>query len=325
MPRSQIRTSVIASAVCLFGLFLPGEASAIEPVFDPYATQQPPSSPSIFLFSDTTIAYRYMANTKQPGNAGGAGPFIDGRSAPKHVITFAHVDAWQYGTNFLSIDFLRSGSQDPSGHKYPFNTIPTGDGALEYFGIYRGTLGFNAMSGTSNFAIPGFVKEISLAYGINNGKDNRSFRNDQLDLLAGFNFAFDVPVGFVGLSVHAYKSYNHNALVPVNRETTYNWAPELELTYGIPLPIESLPLSINGYVTMIWPRGRDSFGNPTRLQLLSRTDLVLDIGKLFYNQPNRLNAFIGFEYYQNKFGADQRFIPGANQKSFLAGIAIHLN
>lgn len=328
---------ILAIATCLGRTPCVTEALAIEPTFDPYSTDQPgarstpapqaatPAAPSFFTFSDTIISYRFESDTKQPGNAGGAGRTIDGRSAPKNIITFANTNAWEYGTNFFNIDFIKSGSQDPTGYKYPFSSIATGEGALEYFAVYRGTLGLNAMTGTKMFAIPGLVKEVSIAYGFNSDKDSRSFRNDQLDLLGGINLALDVPVGFVSVAAQAYKSYNHNALIPSRRTTVYDWAPELELTYGIPLPFTSLPLSLNGYIVMIWPRGNDDFGNATRLQFQSRSDLVLDVGKLIYDQPNRLSAFAGFYYYQNKFGADQRFIPGANQKTFLAGIALHLN
>lgn len=63
----------------------------------------------------------------------------------------------------------------------------------------------------------------------------------------------------------------------------------------------------------------------TGVEFLSRTNLVLDVGKLVWNQPNKLDAFIGFQYWLNKFGnVDRANFKGNEEKSFLAGIAFHI-
>src|SRR6476661_7226748 len=75
-----------------------------------------PTAAPIFVFADTQISYRYVFTAAEPGvpSVKSANP-SDGRDIPKHVLNISHADAWPYGTNFVSLDILKSGSQDPSG------------------------------------------------------------------------------------------------------------------------------------------------------------------------------------------------------------------
>ncbi|HEX8417152.1 MAG TPA: hypothetical protein VF641_06060, partial [Methylobacterium sp.] len=133
--------------------------------------------------------------------------------------------------------------------------------------------------------------------------------------------------------VHAYKEWNRNGFnVQPNRDVSFDTVPEFEIVYNFPLGFTGLPLSLAGFNNIVLPKGRGvrdvsafPFNPPAQLEFLSRTNLVLDIGKLVYDQPNRLDAFVGFQYWLNKFGnGETRTFKGTEEISFLAGVAVHI-
>ncbi len=149
-----------------------------------------------FLFADTQISYRYQFPTVTPGiqieRPDGS---FRSREAPKHILNISHADAWAYGTNFFSLDILKSGSQFPAGTTNTPGGIPAVSdyGNTEAYGLYRGTLSLNALTGTKAFTVPGIVKEISLAFGFDANSQNDAFGSKKRDVVGGLNFAFDVP------------------------------------------------------------------------------------------------------------------------------------
>jgi hypothetical protein len=295
----------------------------------------PVKDASFFLFSDTQISYRYQFPTVSPGVQilRPDGSFVS-REAPKHILGITHADAWAYGTNFFSLDILKSGSQFPAGTTNPPGSIASpffeDFGNTEAYGLYRGTLSLNALTSSKAFAIPGFIKDVSLAFGFDANSQNDAFGSKKRDVVGGLNFAFDVPAGFLNLSTHAYKEWNRNGFnLQPDRDQSFDVVPEFEIVYNFPLAFTNLPLSITGIVL---PKGRgvqnvaDFAFNPKRgLEFLSRTNLVLDLGKLIYDQPNRVDVFIGFQYWLNKFGnVETASFKGTEEKSFLAGFAFHV-
>ena len=78
------------------------------------ATVMAAPPPSVFAFSDTVVSYRFQGPSAEPGLRVQRpdGQFV-GREVPKNVINLFHANSWAYGTNLLSLDILRSGSQDP--------------------------------------------------------------------------------------------------------------------------------------------------------------------------------------------------------------------
>jgi hypothetical protein len=65
-----------------------------------------PTTPAPFFFvNDNSISYSYYFTATDPGVA----------QTPKNVLNFTHFDVWACGTNFFTIDWLKSGSSDPVG------------------------------------------------------------------------------------------------------------------------------------------------------------------------------------------------------------------
>ncbi|MCJ2095287.1 hypothetical protein MKK67_22680 [Methylobacterium sp. J-072] len=298
--------------------------------------------PSFFSFSDTVVSYRFQGPSAEPGlvvdRPGGR---KEARAVPKNVVNLFHANSWAYGTNLISLDILRSGSQDPAGDKrVPFKDY----GATEVYLIYRGVLSPNKIFDTTVFAIPGLVKDIGLSFGADINTKDTKFDSEKRAGTFGLSFAFDVPAGFVNLKVQGYKEFSRNGFagtaptkesrLPVIpgfdyahfRSVEYKMTPEFELTYTIPLAFTGLPLALAGFNTLILPKGR--YGqineNQTRVEFVSQTNLVLDIGQLVENAPNRVEAFVGFQYWHNKFGGDPRRTPNTEEKALIAGVAYHL-
>ena len=58
-----------------------------------------PAAPSpFFIVNDNSIGYYYAFTATNPG----AG------QTPKNVVTFTHFDVWEYGTNFLNVEWLKA-------------------------------------------------------------------------------------------------------------------------------------------------------------------------------------------------------------------------
>ena len=148
----------------------------------------------------------------------------------------------------------------------------------------------------------------------------------------------------MNLKVQGYKEFSRNGFagtppdkdskIPVIpgfdyshfRSVEYKMTPEFELTYTIPLAFTGLPLALAGFNTIVLPKGR--YGNvnqfDTRMEFVSQTNLVLDIGQLIDNAPNRVEAFVGFQYWHNKFGGNPRYTINTEEKALIAGVAYHL-
>jgi len=315
-----------------------GVAADLETKTLQVAQAAPAKEPSFFLFSDTQVSFRYQFPTAEPGvSVRQADGSLRGRDIPKYVTNISHADAWAYGTNFFSLDILKSTSQDPAGTTSGPGGFARYDyGATEAYGLYRGTLSLNALTGTKAFAMPGIIKDVSLSYGFDANTKNTAFGPRKRDVVGGLTFSVDVPAGFLNISAHAYKEWNRNGFnVGGDRDVSFDTVPQFEIVYNFPIKLfPGIPLRIAGFNNIVTPKGkgiqdpfnyRGGYYPGTGLEFLSRTNLVLDVGKLIWDQPNKLDAFIGFQYWLNKFGNVERAtFKGTEEKSFLAGLAIHV-
>lgn len=307
------------------------------------ATVMAAPPPSVFAFSDTVVSYRFQGPSAEPGLRVQRpdGQFV-GREVPKNVINLFHANSWAYETNLLSLDILRSGSQDPAGNRVGrFEGV----GATEFYLIYRGVLSLDQVFDTQALAVPGIVKDIGLSFGADVNTKDTTFDSEKRAGTFGLSFAFDVPAGFVNLKVQGYKEFSRNGLagngpVPGNsgrdavpgfdyahfRSVEFKMTPEFEITYTIPLPFTGLPMSLAGFNTIVLPKGRYGTINQydTQLEFVSQTNLVLDVGQLLADTPNRVEVFAGFQYWHNKFGGDPRRTLNTEEKALIAGVAYHL-
>lgn len=308
---------------CLvLALSLIGTAQAADSPQRPSASANGSGIP-FFLFSQTQVSFTYAADARYPNTVGGrAGNSLDGRSVPANVMTINHVNAWEYGTNLLDLDVINNGSQRPAGTGLP-NPQVFENGSTIYNLVYRGTLSGNALTGSGMFTVPGWIKDVSVAYGVDHENDNSMGSLIGARAVAGLNVAFDVPAGFINVSVLAQQTWSRwGILPPPFRNTESDVTARVEVAYTLPLVFTNLPLSIAGFATYNPPRGPNPFGGNLKAEFLSRTDLVLDVGALAFNDPNRLKAFVGFLYWHNSHGENGRITPGTDTATFLAGVSV---
>lgn len=93
-------------------------------------------------WSSSSIGYRYAPSQSEPGVSD---------KVSKNILTFTHVSGDKLGTNFFTIDLLKSNSVDPARG---------GGGAQEWYGFYQRDFSLKALTG--NTTGYGFAKDIKL-------------------------------------------------------------------------------------------------------------------------------------------------------------------
>lgn len=265
-----------------------------------------------FLFSDTQVSYSFFTRAKEPGITG---------PVQKHVVGLTHFDVTKWGTNFVNIDFLKSNSADPASG--------TGsDGAFEVYALYRGTVSGNFITGAKTFTA-GPLKDVSLVGGFDVNTKNTQYGAQKRLVVGGVQFAFDVP-GFLNVSVLAGKEYGHCGVsFCVSSGTNnpeYDTNAHIEVAYMQPLAFTGLPLSFGGYTNFVTPKGKNEFGDQTKLEILSDNRLTLDFGKVAFNKAKTVDTFVGYRYWQNKFGNPSKGgqTGGTIENQVYLGLAVHL-
>jgi hypothetical protein len=287
--------------------------------------------PPFFLFMDTQISYWHEFNGAEPGV---------GRKIQKDIVSITHFDVWKYGTNFVNIDFLKSSNKDPAapwgGVGFPIPPGGIGQGALEVYGLYRGTLSWNALSGSKAFSF-GPVKDIGFYYGWDSNTKNTAFAPQKNLVVAGLQVAFNVP-GYFNVAVALHKEWNHNGIVPqlqaigvpcpgaCQENVSFDPTVVIEAQYMHPLTFTGLPLRFSGFTNVVFPKGNDGFGSKTKTELLTDNRLTLDIGKLSMNKADLVDMFVGYRYWQNKFGGDHNLdlTGGGTESTWYLGMALHM-
>lgn len=312
----------VAGLVCLYT----ASAYAADPAQTPPAAVAA-TPPPFFFFSSTVLEYRF----EPQGTDTGFPHFF-----PKQIANITHVDAYQYGTNFISVDVLKSTSADPAA---PATVSFTGEGSTEVFGTYRATFSGNAVTHSKRFSY-GFIKDLSLEYGGDLESQNTAFAPQQTDFVVGPQLSFNVP-GVLTFGALFYKEYNHNGIaqglgLPNNPD--YNAASgrvsfqptvQFETVYLQPLTFTGQPLVFNGFTLVNLPKGLDGFGVHTRTEILTSNRLTLDLGS-YVGHPKIVDVFVGYKFWYNKFGADAHygdaaFTPGSYENQVFAGFDYHLN
>ncbi|MDT0512971.1 hypothetical protein [Halomonas sp. LES1] len=235
-------------------------------------------------WSDTFIGYRHGTQFTEPGNP---------RDIEKHVLQFTHVSGYSLGQNFLNLDVLQSDSADP---------VSGGDsGATEAYLTYRHQLQLGKLTGEP--AAFGPIKDVALTGGFDLNTKNTDFAPRKRLLVVGPTLKFDVPKGFVDLSLFYAHEWNHcgASFCDVN-EIEFDPYYQINLAWGVPFVAGPLPLKFQGFYNYNGEKGEDYQGNDTDPEQLMRTSLMLDVGQLAWGEANQLWAGVGYEYWRNKFG-----------------------
>jgi hypothetical protein len=279
-------------------------------------TKAPPpvAEAPFFIVNDTAFSYYHAFTATDPGV----------HTTQKDVLEITHFDVWKFGTNFFDIQGIQSDNKDPTT---PCFTGQGCLGAVEVYGLFRSTLGFNEISGTKTFSA-GPLTDISFEFGADANTENNPFTPEKKDVVAGLQFAFALPYkGFLNISPMLYQEWNHEGLFPTGLGNSVQFHPtyDVEFVYSMPLGFlpSSIPLKVNGFTDVHGPKGPDGFGVATKAEVLSENHLTLDAGQVFAGKSNWIDVWAGYRFWYNKFGADHTLTPFAVESTWLAGITWH--
>ena len=263
-------------------------------------------------FSDNSVTYRYGPAFREPGVTNSA--HASGIDIPKHILTFTHLDGGAVWSNFLNGDLLFSTSRDPANNSR--------SGAVEFYGIYRGDLSLNQVTGTKVFSYGPILNDVSLQIGGDLNTKNTAFAPEKKLLVFGPDFHWNIPGGFLSTAVQFSKEWNNNGIT--GRSVDFDPAWEFEAVWSFPLDgYVRLPVAFDGFANVVGPKGRDGFNAPTKTEVLTEPRITLDVGALAFGKPHNLDAFVGYQYWLNKFGNDHNRVPGALASTVFFGARYH--
>jgi hypothetical protein len=277
-------------------------------------------SPAPFFFvNDNSISYHYEFLATNPG----AG------KTPKHVLSFTHFDVWAYGTNFFNVDWLKATS---------LQTPTAGGGApyTEIYGFFRSTFGFNEIFNTKAFSV-GPLHNVSLEVGMDANTENRYFGAAKRDVVAGLQFAFDLPYkGYFNVAPLVYwEFWNHDSFsqcgagwtinntpgVGCNADGNMSYKPTWAIETNYYMDLGFLPenmqfFSVSGRLAWYGPKGSDTSplpNNPANNVFPTKVEfnsepirLTLDASKALWGPKysHFVDVWVAYRYWQNKFGED---------------------
>lgn len=263
-------------------------------------------------FSDTSIGVRNAFFVANPGGGKGS------RNVNKIIANITHFDAWEYGTNFVSVDALFSNANEPAAN--------SSGGSTEFYAVYRAQLSPDKIFGISTKFGP--VSAINFEIGGDAETENSAFAPNKKLFVIGPNFHFNLGQGFINIGVHMSKEWNHNgfcadACSKPGGPVSFDWTPEFEFVWQYSLQsVTHLPLTFSGFMNVVAPKGKDGFGNQTYTEVLAMPRLSLDVGKLAFDKPHKPDLFLAVEMWEHKFGNSDK-LSGSEEIAPEIGLEMH--
>ncbi len=122
-------------------------------------------------------------------------------------------------------------------------------------------------------------------------------------VVAGPTLKFNLPAGFLDLSLLAGKEWNHCGLAfCTDHEHGFDAQWILSAAWGIPFQAGPVPLKFQGFINYNSEKGKDYSGVKTEAETLMRTSLIVDVGQMAAGRKNTLLLGVGYELWLNKFG-----------------------
>lgn len=231
-------------------------------------------------WSDTSIGWRYGTEFGEP--------YVYNGGITKNIVDFQHVDGYKYGTNFFNIDLLMSNDKDPDA---------SGGGAQEAYVVYRNTVELSKLTG-GDYKYGGITRDFGGTFGFDwNTKNDVGYQSKKRMFVLGPTVEFDVP-GFFNASI--LELWESNEPIGITSRYEYKTHPMLSTAWGI--PIGSLPLSYEGFLLWIAPKGTNEFGGSTATETNFDSELMLDVGRVMGGPKGTFKVGFEYQWWKNKFG-----------------------
>ncbi len=241
------------------------------------------ASASAADWSDNSVSYRYGTGFHEPGND---------KDVKKNILTFTHVSGFKYGSNFFTVDMLKSDKNDPANNG--------GGGAQELYGIFANQLHYSKLTG--NKIALGPISDFAWTTRIDLNSKDDAFASRVQKLILGPTVKFGGSWGWADLDFQSYKEKNHNGIVGKAVDFDLTW--RVGGSWGVGFDAGPVPLKFNGWGTYTGSKGKDGFGAETKAETWINAFLMVDVGKLAAGKGDTFLAGVGYEYIKNKFGSD---------------------
>jgi len=219
-------------------------------------------------WSATEIEFLHSSRFREPGNT---------NDVSKNIVTLQYANGYSLGRNFIFVDLVKSGDQEPGSPR-------------EIYGEAYTTLSLSRLSGKP--LVGGPLRDVGLTAGINIGSKNSQFNPEPRVHLAGVTVDFAVPRGFFNVDLLGYWDHGCNSGGCPDYRSTYQITP----AWSIPFSLGGVDGEFAGFIDFIGARGAG-----TVHQVLSQPQLRFDIGKPL-GHKGQLYAGIEYQYWRNKFG-----------------------
>jgi len=232
-------------------------------------------------WSDTAISYRVGSRYAEPYNPGHIG---------KHIVNFAYIQGGAYGTDFVTLDVLKSNHVDSH--------------ATEAYLLYRHMFAIGERYG------------FTLGFD-GNTKNDPGYGTEKRMLVAGPTLRLPVR-GVFNVSLFALWESNH----PIGVAGRYHYRTHPMLNAVWSLPLGGSKWSFEGYMNFIGAKGRDEFGGSTEPETNFDGQIMYDLSSLAGVKPGRFKAGFEYQYWRNKFGNPHR-VPGSLAKTPMLRAEVH--
>jgi hypothetical protein len=279
-----------------------------------------------FLLVDNRFTYAYQWGAVDPGVT---------NKTTKQVFAYTHFDVWTYGTNFFNIGLEKAGKSSPANPCADPSRVITGcEGATEIYGLIRSTIGFNEVFNTKAFSM-GPLRNVSFVIGADGSTENRFFAASKRDVVAGLQFAFDLPYkGFFNVNPLLYYEFaNHSTFsqcgyplpfatgavpgvscnIDGSREFKPTWAVEMNYYMDLGfLPPSISYFSVSGRAGFYGAKGGENgqiAGTDTKIELNAEPiRLTFDASKAIWGQKytHNVDVWVAYRMWRNKFGLDEK-------------------
>jgi hypothetical protein len=249
-------------------------------------------------WTDMFVGYRYCYHVHDPTIE----PAII-----KNVFQATVANRYSLGSNFLNVDVLMSNSYDPA------NGAGSG-GAQEIYVTYRHQLSFNKAFAAK--LKKGVLRDVSLTVGGDLNSKNTAFAPGKRMIVVGPTVNFEIPKGFLDLSLWYYKEWSHNAFAATGaRDVEFDGTAMVNASWGIPIPLgKAVSSTFKGFAYATFPKGKDAVGVDTETEVLMRTTWQFDVGSLLGVKKGTIYVGPGYELWYHKFGNPSPIPSGTSTK-----------
>jgi hypothetical protein len=302
---------------------------------------KPVADAPFFFVIDDRLSFAWMPKGTDPGIFSRRPDGSINSTTAKQVYNFTHFDAWAYGTNLFTISLLKSDHNDPANPctnaGVIFNpgtgigTPASCEGATEIYGLFRSTFGWNELFNTHAFTM-GPLHNVSFEVGMDANTENNYFSPAKRDVVAGLQFAFDLPYkGYFNIAPMMYWEFANrsafsqcgngfsgpvpgvNCLVDGNRSFKPTWALETGYYMDLGFLPESMQyFAISGRLNWYGKKGTETEPLPfstkngnTAVEFNAEPiRLTFDASKAVWGPKytHFVDLWVAYRYWQNKFG-----------------------